>query len=249
MRKNIWKIRNNMVTFIKPQKYKAEVIEKTVVTKTVFKARYTLVESPTLQFVAGQTIMLTVAPNVYRAMSIASPPQENDILTTFQSVAPGGPGSQWMLALKVGDPVELMAPLGRFVIDRQSTRKKIFVATGTGIAPFRSMLLDSTDTGVSNGQISLYWGLRSVEDIFINDELERIDSQRSNMNYYLSLSRPPEGWKGYTGHVTDLVFANESDIPGCDFYLCGNKQMIMEMQTLLSAKGVPKEQMKFDPFF
>lgn len=238
-----------MVTFSKPQKYTAEVIEKTQITQTVYKARYKFVEPQSIQFVAGQTIMLTVAPNVYRAMSIASPPQENDVITSVQNVAPGGPGSKWMVALKVGDPVEMMAPLGRFTVDHDSPRKKVFVATGTGIAPFRSMLLDTTDNRIPNEQISLYWGLRSITDIFMNDELERIDVERDNLNYHLTLSRPPEGWKGLTGHVTDLVFAKEQDIAACDFYLCGNKQMIMEMETRLSEKGVPKEQMRFDPFF
>jgi NAD(P)H-flavin reductase len=238
-----------MVTFSKPQKFNAEVLEKIEVAHGVYKARYQLVDPTSIQFIAGQTIMLTVAPNVYRAMSIASPPQETQVITSFQNVAPGGPGSKWMLGLQVGNPVEMMAPLGRFTVNHESARKKIFVATGTGIAPFRAMLLDTTDNRIPNEQMSLYWGLRSVEDIFINDELERIDSERDNLKYYLALSRPPEGWSGYTGHVTDLIFAQEKDIAACDYYLCGNKQMILEMQTRLTEKGVPKEQMRFDPFF
>jgi CDP-4-dehydro-6-deoxyglucose reductase, E3 len=238
-----------MVTFAKPQKYKAEVVEKTQVAQTVFKARYRLVEPTTAEIVAGQTFMLTVASDTRRAMSITSPPQENTVITSFQNVAPGGPGSRWMLALKVGDPVELMAPLGRFCVDHESPRKKVFIATGTGIAPFRSMLLDTTDNRIPNEQMSLYWGLRSIEDIFNNEELERIDAERDNLKYYLTLSKPPEYWKGSVGHVTDLVFANEQDIPGCDYYLCGNRKMIVEMQTRLTEKGVHKEQMKFDPFF
>jgi CDP-4-dehydro-6-deoxyglucose reductase, E3 len=238
-----------MVTFAKPQKYKAEVVEKTQVAQTVFKARYQLIEPNTVSFIAGQTFMLTVAPDTRRAMSIASPPQENTTITSFQNVAPGGPGSQWMIALKVGDPVELMAPLGRFCVDHESPRKKVFVATGTGIAPFRSMLLDTTDNRIPNEQMSLYWGLRSVEDVFDNEELERIDADRDNLKYHLALSKPPEGWNGAVGHVTDLVFLHETDPIQCDYYLCGNKKMIVEMQSRLMEQGVPKEHMKFDPFF
>jgi CDP-4-dehydro-6-deoxyglucose reductase len=240
---------NMSTSFSKPQKYKAEVIEKTQVAKTVYKARYALLEPTTLQFVAGQTVMLTVAENVYRAMSIASPPQENTIITSFQNIAPGGPGSQWMIALKVGDTIEMMAPLGRFTVDHESTRKKIFIATGTGIAPFRSMLLDTTDNRIPNENLSLYWGLRNQEDIFNHEEFERIDVGRDTLKYYLTLSRPEVGWNGPIGHVTDLVLNTETDLPACDFYLCGNKKMIVEMQTRLFEKGVPKEQMKFDPFF
>lgn len=123
------------------------------------------------------------------------------------------------------------------------------MATGTGIAPFRSMLLDTSDNRIPNEQMSLYWGLRTTEDIFDNEELMRIDLERDNLIYYLALSKPPENWTGSTGHVTDLVFAKEQDIVGCDYYLCGNRKMILEMQTRLTEKGVPKEHMKFDPFF
>jgi len=142
-----------------------------------------------------------------------------------------------------------MAPLGRFTVDHESPRKKIFVATGTGIAPFRSMLFDESDKDSLSHPMSLYWGLRSVDDIFINDELENISKERSALKYHLMLSKPPEGWNGLVGHVTDLVMSSETDLPACDFYLCGNQKMIVEMQARLSEKGVPKEQMKFDPFF
>lgn len=238
-----------MLTFSKPTKYKATVIEKKQLNQTVFMARYQLVEPATIDFHAGQTLMLTVSPGIFRAMSIASPPQENTVITSIQDTTPNGPGSKWMLARKVGDPVEFMAPLGRFVVDHDSPRKKVFIATGTGIAPFRSMLLDTSDNRIVNETISLYWGLRFKEDMYLCQDIEKFKQERGNMGFYFTLSKPPDDWTGLVGHVTEHVLNNEQNLKECDFYLCGNKKMITEIQEKLTAFGVPREQMKFDPFF
>jgi CDP-4-dehydro-6-deoxyglucose reductase, E3 len=235
--------------FAKPQKCLATVTEKQQLTAKVYLAKYQLAEPQILSFHAGQTIMLNISEGINRAMSIASPPQENNIITSIQDTSPGGPGSKWMEALKVGDSVNFVAPLGRFILNHESARKKVMIATGTGIAPFRSMLLDQTNVRIQNEKISLYWGLRFKEDIYLKDELTLIDHNREELEIFFTLSKPSEDWTGYKGHVTDLIFSIEKDFLNCDYYLCGNKNMITEMTEKLIAKGVPKEQMKFDPFY
>ncbi len=154
-----------------------------------------------------------------------------------------------MEALKVGDPLEFTAPLGRFVIDCESPRKRVMVGTGTGIAPFRSMLLDKYEGVCKTVPIALYWGLRFKEDMYIQDELTTLSSNHAYFSYYPVLSRPPEDWKGLKGHVTEYVLTNEKDVKNCDFYLCGKKDMITQTQEKLLSAGVPRDQLKFDPFF
>jgi NAD(P)H-flavin reductase len=235
--------------FVKPQKYLARVTDKQQLTAKVYLAKYQLIEPQTISFHAGQTLMLNISEGVNRAMSIASPPQDNSVITSIQDTSPGGPGSKWMQALKIGDEVHFMAPLGRFVVNHESPRKKIMIATGTGIAPFRSMLFDNTNEKYPHEKISLYWGLRFKEDIYIKDELTLVDHNREELEIFLTLSKPPDDWTGYRGHVTDLIFSKEADPVNCDYYLCGNKNMITEVTEKLSALGVTKEQMKFDPFY
>ncbi|OGG10041.1 hypothetical protein A2154_04380 [Candidatus Gottesmanbacteria bacterium RBG_16_43_7] len=238
-----------MSIYSKPQKCIATVSEKIQLTKTTYLAKYKLNTPESISFIAGQTIMISVAPGVHRAMSIASPPQETDVITSIQDVAPGGPGSKWMEYLKVGDTLEFTGPLGRFVIDHASTRKQVLVATGTGIAPFRSMLLDKTNGASTCEPMSLYWGLRHKEDIYLYDEIKHLDEEREQMEFFLTLSQPPDDWDGLRGYVNGHVIEHEKDLSGCDFYLCGNKHMIMDMQKALSGKGIPRSQMKFDPFY
>ncbi len=83
-----------MMNFAKPQKFKATVTEKVKITPHVYLAKYSLINPPSIDFIAGQTMMITVAPNIFRSMSIGSPPTENTVITSFQDTTPGGPGSQ-----------------------------------------------------------------------------------------------------------------------------------------------------------
>ncbi len=238
-----------MPDFSKPQLYTAKVAEKKQLTKTVYMARYELVDPRLISFVAGQTFMIKIAPGVNRSMSIASPPQDQNALTSIQDVSPGGPGSKWMESLKVGDMLQFMAPLGRFVVNQESPRKRVLVATGSGIAPFRSMMFDASDGLTSDKEVSFYWGLRHKEDIYLQNEIHELQKDFSNLKYYLVLSRPPEGWTGLAGHTTDHVLSIEKDLINSDFYLCGNKNMIKETCDELEKRGVPRTQMHFDPYY
>lgn len=238
-----------MVIFSKPQKYQARIITKNQLTKTVYFIQYQLLTPPVIEFVAGQTFMLTVAPNVYRAMSIASSPQNKTVIDSLQDVAPMGVGSKWLLERKIGDEAHLMSPLGRFVIDRESPRKRVLIATGTGIAPFRSMLLDASDGLSGQKDISLYWGLRHNEDIYLTEEFNTLVGKYPNLKFRMILSQPSDGWTGLKGHVTDHILNDEKEFPNNDYYMCGNKLMIAEMSEKLLALGVPKIQLKFDPFY
>jgi len=122
----------------KPQKFKSRLAAIEKISSKVYLERFELIEPKEITFVAGQTVMLYVASGVNRTMSIASPPSEKTSITLVHDVSPMGAYSKWALSAKAGDPMEFMGPLGVFILDRQSRREKVFVATGTGIAPFHS---------------------------------------------------------------------------------------------------------------
>jgi len=109
--------------------------------------------------------MLNAAPGVNRSMSIASAPSDKTHILMCHDVSPNGPGSQWTINHNVGDQATFIAPLGMFVMDKESHRKKIMVATGTGVAPYRSMFIDYLENGGTD-DITLYWGLRHEEDVY-----------------------------------------------------------------------------------
>lgn len=228
----------------KPQLFTAKLGYREKVSSKIYIKRFDLVEPKEITFLPGQTVMLRVAPGVNRSMSIASPPSEKNSILVAHDVSPMGPYSQWTINAKVGDTMSFMGPLGAFILNTESTRKKVLIATGTGIAPFRSMLLDRFSSPVS-----LYWGLRHEEDIFWKEEFEDVVRQNSNVHFVLTLSQPSDAWTGLRGRVGEHVFVDEKDITQNDFYLCGSREMIKEMEERLPAVGVPKQQIKKELFY
>ncbi len=237
---------------IKPQKFSTRLSYIQKASSKVYLKRFDLVEPKEMEFLSGHTVMLQVAPGVNRSMSIASPPHEKTSIFVAHDVSPMGPYSQWTVNAKIGDTMNFIGPLGVFVLDRESPRKRVFVATGTGVSPFRSMILDALekeDTGDKKHDYALYWGLRHEEDIFWKEELEALVAKHPNFTFVLTLSQPSEGWTGKRGRVGDHVFTIEQNLLGCDFYLCGNRAMVSDMEAGLLAKGVPKEQIKKELFY
>lgn len=231
----------------KPQKFKAIISEKKWIAKKVIEVRFLLEEPPQIAFTAGQTMMIYIAPGINRSMSIASSPLNKDELTVCWDVSPMGPGAHWLLDRRIGDTAEFMAPLGVFTFDEQSPRKAFFMATGTGIAPFRAFV----DTYLAQGILKeshLYWGLRQEEDIFWKDLFEGYRSSYQHFHFYVSLSQPSASWGGLKGHITDHVLHGSVD-KEADFYLCGSGAMVEEMHTGLIAQGVPEKQIKRELFF
>lgn len=231
-----------------PKQYKSTLISKDKISAKVYKAVFKLVDPPTIEFTAGQFIMLMVGPGINRSMSIASTPRENTQITIWHDISPMGPGSQWMLNLPVGATAEFKGPLGVFVLDKESHRKKVLVATGTGVAPFYSMIVDYVSNGGTD-DITLYWGLRFEEDLFAQAELSSLSQHYPNFRFVISLSKPTDTWQGQKGHITDQVFAQEQNLPGSDIYLCGNQAMVKEMKEGLVRRGVPQAQIKTELFF
>src|SRR3989304_3532836 len=92
-----------------------------------------MVEPPELDFEAGQWISVPFGPQPGRAWSILSPPTRKRTIPLSVDVAPGGMGSQWLRALKPGDPVEFKGPTGGFVLNRADPRRAVFAARGIGL--------------------------------------------------------------------------------------------------------------------
>lgn len=200
--------------------------------------------------------MFKVALGVNRSMSIASSPSNKELLMCHDT-SPMGPFSLWTINANIGDTIEILGPLGIFTLNKESLRKKFLIATGTGIAPFRSMLLDvfsnyelSTlprrQAGI-NYELMLYWGLRHETDIYWNDEFTDLAKRFPNFHYYLTLSQPLPSWQGLKGRVT--AHLDEIIDMNAEYYLCGSNGMICEVKQRLLDAHVLSEHIKNEAFF
>lgn len=211
-------------------------------TDTVYAFILTFLDTTPMQFLAGQYGTVIIDSATRRQYSFCSDPKHTESVCIVIDTKPMGPGSTYFLSKKVGDAIQMLAPLGQFVVV-SSERKKVMIATGTGIAPIRSMILEN----VATTPMTLYWGLRYDKDIYWEKEFMELAKQYPTFQYHLVLSKPVAQWQGKTGHVTEHL-EEVTELMDTDYYLCGNKQMIADVKELLLAHHVPEGQIKTEQF-
>lgn len=207
-------------------------------------ARFAFSASDGLPFIfnAGQYIMLVkpaeageTKPTI-RAYSIASPPHQSTTIEIIANEVPEGHFTPWLFSRKVGDRLTMRPPRGHFALAADSPNDSFFIATGTGIGPLRSMILDLLHRGTSK-HLTLLWGLRSESGLYLQEELSELSRQYANFTSITTLSRPSGAWQGETGRVTHYLSTRLPSIANTDFYLCGNGAMISEVKEILGQKG------------
>ena len=217
----------------------AVVAAKTQLARQMWEVALEL--SQPVAFAAGQFAMVEVATGVARAYSLASQPGDLPKIVLCVGTAPGGIGSKFFDSLKAGDTANLSMPYGNFVV-KADARPLLFVATGSGIAPFRAMVPQILADGYSE-KVHLMFGVRSEADLFYQSYFEELAARYANFTFTPTLSQPSDAWQGSRGRVT----AHLENFDG-DVYICGSKEMIMDVRRLLVAKGVPALSMKFEIF-
>ncbi len=228
-------------TKTKPIPVEAKLIHKKSLTHDVVEFHFQ--PTPSFHFEPGQFVSVLIpgagpgGRDLRRAYSIASEP-EKAVLELCVKIVEGGPGTQYLNQLKIGDSIKGIAPYGDFVFKTHHQKHVIFVATGTGIAPFRSMVFSKVFAAAPPLTTTLLFGARDENDLLYTEEMK---SRLNERGFIQAVSRNPET-KGFKGRVTDWLRQNEAHIAWKDteFYLCGNGAMIDEAKLIIQAHGVEK---------
>lgn len=230
-----------------PQRLKARVVEKKNLAGTAVLVRFVFDEE--FFFTPGQYVSLKVADDgSRRSYSIASVPDGKEI-ELLVDTAPMGLGSKFILGLKEGDSVEVLGPIGSFTVSEPKNNKILFVATGSGIVPFRPMIMDLLEKKKFGGEVYLHWGMRHIKDLFWVDDFKELARAFPNFKFDVVLSQPEGEWRACSGHVNDCLMKHKPDWEGFEAYLCGSQQMIADVAVLLEKLGVQKKDIHFEKFF
>lgn len=233
------------------QTYKTLLTKKTQLNPNTYLYHFDLVEPSEIIFNAGQYIILRVPTGngfVTRLYSIASVPNTKNSFELIVAIVPGGIASNYLFSLKENAEIIFYGVAGMFGL-KANEKEKIFMVTGTGIAPARSML--NSEFRIKNSK--LFWGLKNYTDLYLFEELKQFNlkiclSREQNLNMI------PEEDKKYfeLGHV-DLAFdklvpSPYSLISNSEFYLCGGRQIVESLRLFLLSKNVPKENIVLEKF-
>jgi ferredoxin-NADP reductase len=159
---------------------------------------------------------------------------------------PGGFVAPYLLnEVRVGDELETTGPAGTFyhepLIDGQ---KLVFLAGGSGITPFMSIISDAIQHE-SSLNIHLLYGSRVPEDVIFGEKLVRLAADHTNLHYAPVMSEPPPDYQGLTGFLsTDLIRQQTGDPSGKTYYICGPNVMYDFCLAALTELGVPQHKIK-----
>ncbi|MDM8548649.1 NADH:ubiquinone reductase (Na(+)-transporting) subunit F [Desulfobacterales bacterium HSG2] len=199
---------------------------------------------------------------VFRAYSLANPPSEGDVLKFTIRIAtppprvPGAPpgvGSSYVFNLKVGDKVTLSGSYGDFFA-KETDREMCFIGGGAGMAPMRSHILNQLSDIKTSRRISFWYGARSKQEMFYDDEFTELDRNNRNFSYHVALSdpQPEDHWEGMTGYVHQCLYdhylSSHKDSTEIEYYLCGPPPMLESIIRMLDDLGVEPEMIAYDKF-
>src|SRR6266478_4251927 len=224
------------------QTYTARLVRSTSLSEPTKHLEFEIESVPRFGFVPGQWLSLRhTKPDgeeITRAYSIASPPLDDNHFALCLNRVQDGFMSNFLCDMKEDDEISCQGPFGDFVL-RPPMRDTIFIATGTGIAPFRSMLhWVLADPARHQGRsFFLLFGSRTEKDIYYHQEFRQLAAQHANFDYLPTLSRGGPEWKGLRGYVQEHVPGIVGDHTDRHAYICGLDKMVSANRELLKSLG------------
>ncbi len=184
----------------------------------------------------------------WRSYSIANAPDGLNVLEFCIVNLDGGAATTYLFEeAEVGTDIRFKGPSGGFVLPKEIDHEMIFVCTGTGVAPFRSMLLKIATDKIPHKGIHLIFGTRTKENILYREELNALAKEIPNFNYTIVLSRE-ENWTGWQGYVHRVYGHYYKELKADrKFYLCGWSMMVdSAVEKLILEMGYEKSQVRYE---
>jgi ferredoxin-NADP reductase len=208
-----------------------------------------------LRFTPGQFIMTHFemdGETHQRSYSLATMPGASPHYEISVSFVEGGRGTRLLWGLTPGDEVTASGPYGRFVLRRETVRSYFLVGTGTGVAPYRTMLPELRERIASEGlQVHLLLGVREPAELLYGEEFQAFANANPGFHFHACYSRvmpdnPPE-W-AFRGYVQQRLAAMNFDPQQDIAYLCGNPNMVDQAVEHLIGRGCSPFQIRREKY-
>jgi CDP-4-dehydro-6-deoxyglucose reductase len=204
-----------------------------------------------LQFLAGQYIDFLLKGGERRSFSMANPPHADEFIELHVRHVAGGSFTDHVFGkMKERDILRLEGPLGSFFLRDESTKPIVFVASGTGFAPIKSILESAFKRGVMR-PVVLYWGCRRPKDLYLNHLPQKWAQEHANFRYVPVISEgvAEDAWTGRTGFVHRAVLDDFPDLTGYQVYACGVPIMVdSARRDFTTLRGLPEDEFYADSF-
>jgi len=182
-----------------------------------------------LQFLAGQYLEFLLKGGPRRSFSMANAPHDDDLIELHVRHVAGGQFTDHVFGkMKERDILRFEGPLGTFFLREDSDKPVVFVASGTGFAPIKSIIENALHKGATRPMV-LYWGGRRPKDLYMDALPRKWASEHAAQFKYvpvISEALPEDGWGGRTGFVHRAVMEDFPDLSAHQVYACGVPIMV-----------------------
>jgi ferredoxin/flavodoxin---NADP+ reductase len=187
------------------------------------------------EFLPGQVVGVSLSHDIAaRLYSICSGKDEHELSILF-NIKPDGALSGQLATLKAGDPILVSRPFGAFLGDEKPAW---WIASGTGVAPYRSMLR----SGMGQHKMLIHGG-RKVDSFYFQEEILPVLGDR-----YIRCCSQETGEGLHPGRLTDWLRLQQLPAEN-QYYLCGSAEMVVEVRDILISKGVELDQIMAEIYF
>ena len=181
-----------------------------------------------LQFLAGQYIEFLLKDGSRRSFSMGNAPHDDELIQLHVRRVAGGQFTEHVFGkMKERDILRFEGPLGTFFLREDSDKPVVFVASGTGFAPIKSIIEAALKKGIAR-PMTLYWGGRRPKDLYLNDLAAKWAAENPALRYVpvVSDALPEDAWSGRAGFVHRAVMEDFPDLSGHQVYACGVPIMV-----------------------
>jgi len=177
--------------------------------------------SERLQFIAGQYVDILQKTGNPRSFSLANAPHDDELLELHVRNISGGSFTHHVFnEMKERDILRIKGPLGTFFLREDSDKPIIFVASGTGFAPIKSIIEHALHIGIKR-TMHFYWGARKLADLYMLEKARKWETSGIKFTPVLSEALSTDNWKGRTGFVHSAVMEDYPDLSAYQVYACG----------------------------
>jgi CDP-4-dehydro-6-deoxyglucose reductase len=197
--------------------------------------------SQRLTFTPGQFISCLIpgdGDDAVRPYSIASNPEESELIEICLNLVPGGTGSPYLFSLGIGASLRFTGPWGTFTLDHQPHAECVFIAEGTGIAPIRPMLWRALQSGGAF-PLHLHYAATSAAHLLYADEFER--AARAHPRFTFA----PLVGGSLLDVVTQQYLTRDADLTR-HFYICGIGTIVPQLRDLLRRRGYERRAVQYE---
>lgn len=220
----------------------------------VMQVRLQLPAMEKFRYHAGQYVEFIMRDGARRAYSMATPPHLQDTAPGMElhiRHMPGGMFTDHVFAtMKEKEILRIEGPFGSFHLHEDSDKPVILLASGTGFAPIKALILHMQHIGFKR-PATLYWGGRRPQDLYLDGWIREQAAQLPFLTYVpvVSDAQPEDAWTGRTGYVHQAVLDDFADLSAHQVYACGAPIVVDSARTAYTRQGgLPEDEFFADAF-